>query len=288
MENLSQLLSWRNIATGATLYFGTLVFYRLFLHPLAKFPGPKLAAITRYFEAYFDIVQNGQYTFKIAEMHKKYGMVTWRIFCYSKLICFRKGPIVRISPYELHINDPAFFEQLYRQEGRWDKYVWAHNGFSVPDSTFSCINHDIHRVRRQSLNSFFSKVGIASRQDLIAKNVQKLCNRISHFSGTKSAVNLSAAISAFTRDTANEFILGKTYNNLDHEDFNASMTSMIQGSGSIWRITKHIPWFGPTLKSIPADWITKVADENTKLFIAFLKASSHCLCHASSLLIANL
>ena len=54
-------------------YLTSLAFYRLFLHPLANFPGPRLAALTRYYEAYFDVVQNGQYTFKIAELHRKYG-----------------------------------------------------------------------------------------------------------------------------------------------------------------------------------------------------------------------
>ena len=53
----------------------SLAFYRLFLHPLAKFPGPRLAALTRYYEAYYDVVWNGQYTFKIAELHRKYGTV---------------------------------------------------------------------------------------------------------------------------------------------------------------------------------------------------------------------
>ena len=53
-------------------YFASLAFYRLLLHPLANFPGPRLAALTRYYEAYYDVVQNGQYTFKIAELHRKY------------------------------------------------------------------------------------------------------------------------------------------------------------------------------------------------------------------------
>ena len=56
-----------------SLYLLTIAFYRLSLHPLAAFPGPKLAAVTRYYEAYYDIVRNGQYTFKIAELHKRYG-----------------------------------------------------------------------------------------------------------------------------------------------------------------------------------------------------------------------
>ena len=56
------------------LYATSLAIYRLYLHPLAGIPGPKLAALTRYYEAYFDICKGGVYTFKIGELHKKYGM----------------------------------------------------------------------------------------------------------------------------------------------------------------------------------------------------------------------
>lgn len=75
LTNLPQGLWWRIIVTGI-LCLASVTFYRLFLHPLAKFPGPKLAAVTRWYEAYYDVVQNGQYTFKIEEMHKRYGRTT--------------------------------------------------------------------------------------------------------------------------------------------------------------------------------------------------------------------
>ena len=66
---------WLPLMFTFSLYLISLAFYRLFLHPLAKFPGPKLAALSRFYEAYYDVVQNGQYTFKIAELHKEYGTV---------------------------------------------------------------------------------------------------------------------------------------------------------------------------------------------------------------------
>ncbi|GAW17296.1 hypothetical protein ANO14919_067510 [Xylariales sp. No.14919] len=71
MEASSDLLSWSRLALSIAVYFATLIFYRLFLHTLAGFPGPKLAAISRWYEAYYDVAQNGQYTSKIAELHKR-------------------------------------------------------------------------------------------------------------------------------------------------------------------------------------------------------------------------
>lgn len=75
MHLLQWLTTYQTTLVPLFLLYGVVLgVYRLFLHPLARFPGPKVAAISRWYEAYYDVVQNGQYTFKIAEMHKKYGM----------------------------------------------------------------------------------------------------------------------------------------------------------------------------------------------------------------------
>lgn len=47
--------------------------WRLFFSPLANIPGPRLAALTFWNEAYYDIILGGKYTWKIAEYHKAYG-----------------------------------------------------------------------------------------------------------------------------------------------------------------------------------------------------------------------
>lgn len=74
MDGLLNLLSWRYVVATAITYYATLAFYRLYLHRLARFPGPRLAAISTWYEGYYDIIQGGQYTFKIAQMHKQYGI----------------------------------------------------------------------------------------------------------------------------------------------------------------------------------------------------------------------
>ncbi|RYP22145.1 hypothetical protein DL767_009119 [Monosporascus sp. MG133] len=224
MEDFTDLLSWRHVAATVAVYFATLVIYRLFLHPLARFPGPRLAAISRWYEAYYDVVKNGQYTFKIAELHKQYG------------------PIIRISPYELHVNDPAFYDTLYCQDGRWNKYDWAVDAFASKGAPLFTVDHNVHRARRQPLNPFFSKMKVASRQYQIRKHLHKLRERLSKFVVSRQTVNLGAALTAFTRDVANEFILSKAYNSLDRDDFDIAQLTASQGGGHIWRLSKHIRW----------------------------------------------
>jgi hypothetical protein len=101
--------------------------------------------------------------------------------------------------------------------------------------------------------------------------MDKLSRRVSGLTG--STFNLGAAISAFTRDSANEFITGKRYNELDLEDFGIGLSIASQGAGPFWRTTKHVRWFGPSVRAVPVDWVMKVADDNTKAFLGSLKVT---------------
>lgn len=61
------------LAAVAVVYILGGAIYRLFFSPIAGFPGPKLAALTYWYEFYYDVVKDGQYIFQIEKLHKCYG-----------------------------------------------------------------------------------------------------------------------------------------------------------------------------------------------------------------------
>lgn len=70
--------SWTETAIAIILLqLGWLIYgviYRLFLSPLAKIPGPKLAALTSWYEFYYDVIKPGKYVWKIKDLHTEYGV----------------------------------------------------------------------------------------------------------------------------------------------------------------------------------------------------------------------
>lgn len=74
---MSSLFSLAGISAVITsVYLISLAVYRLYLCPVAKFPGPRLAALTLWYEFYYDVILGGQYVFKIEQLHEQYGTTT--------------------------------------------------------------------------------------------------------------------------------------------------------------------------------------------------------------------
>lgn len=61
------------VAVGLIVYVLGVSIYRLYFSPLAKFPGPKMAALTAWYAGYHDLVRGGQYVHLVEEMHREYG-----------------------------------------------------------------------------------------------------------------------------------------------------------------------------------------------------------------------
>lgn len=208
---------WTSLVLAFTVYIVLLYAYRLFLHPLASFPGPSLAALTHWYEFYYDFCSpGGQYIFVIRDMHAKYG------------------PIVRISPDELHVNDTSFLPELMPAGGRRrDRYGRHTRIFGGSQAAGATLNHDLHRVRRGAMTKSFSKESVRRVEPIMRGKMKKLLGRLERFQETGEPVNLLPMFGAFTSDLVSERLYGLRPNWLEAPDFNQVFFEMVTVDGHL-------------------------------------------------------
>ncbi|CAO1597228.1 hypothetical protein XANCAGTX0491_001048 [Xanthoria calcicola] len=194
-------------------YLVILGVYRLYLHPIAGYPGPKLAALTTWYQAYYDIWLGGQFFLRIEEMHAQYG------------------PVVRINPHELHFNAPDFIDEIYAGPSRpRDKDPWNTRINLMRQSTVSTIPHDLHRGRRAPMGKYFSKSNIRRLDSTIQENLGEFLERLEKSRSSREVIPLTHAFRALTCDIITSYSFGACSGFLSREDYNAPLWEAIYSS----------------------------------------------------------
>ncbi|KAK0742081.1 cytochrome P450 [Apiosordaria backusii] len=211
---------------------------RLYFHPLSKFPGPKLAALTLWYEFYWNVIKQGQLMWRIQEMHKQYGS------------------IVRINPHELHILDPQFYDELYGcgvdSKRKLDKYEWWTRLAVSGSSSFTTVSHDLHRLRRGALNPFFSVASVTKlERPLIMSKVEKLSARLAKIAESGEIFRLDAALMALTMDITCDYCFGRDRNYLDKPDFELQYKQAVIGATDGCFLLMQFPWIPSVMNRIP-------------------------------------
>lgn len=80
-------------------------------------------------------------------------------------------------------------------------------------------SHELHRLRRSALNSFFSKRSISKLEPTIQHVVDHACTLVERTASTGCAVNLRNFFAAFSADVVGEVAFGSTYGFLDRPNF---------------------------------------------------------------------
>lgn len=210
------------------------VIYRLYLSPISSFPGPKLAALSFWYEFYYDIYPlYGQYTFHIRDLHEKYG------------------PIIRINPHELHISTPEFYETLYSSNKKTDKWYWFTKMFGLDDSIFGTVDHDKHRARRAPLNPFFSVQSVRRLQPMIQERVHVCLERMRGLRTTGQLMNVVVVTSAFSNDVIMMYSFGRMYHRLEAPDFDVFNHDSNHEAGKMGFLMKHAIWILRIIQALP-------------------------------------
>ncbi|KAI0543835.1 cytochrome protein [Xylaria curta] len=238
------------VAASFILYVLGLGYYRLYLSPLASVPGPKLAALTGWVEAYYELLhgEGGQFMLKYREWHEKYG------------------PIIRITPYEVHIQDASFFDTLYATNRASMKRKEHVHRFNNPTSAFVTPDHALHRLRRGALNPFFSKRAISERAQNIQKQMDIVSKRLkTEFQNTGRILVVNEMWGCFATDIITEYCFERRYDFIREPNFKAlfvkSLIDLLEGVHWVtqfpwlstimnWMPDAIIAWIDPRMESV--------------------------------------
>ncbi|KAL4947493.1 cytochrome P450 [Aspergillus filifer] len=226
------------------IYNALVIIYRLYFSPLAKIPGPKIAAATPWYETFIDLWYNN-FPDVLANMHKKYG------------------PIVRVTPWEISINDPDYYNEVYVTAGRRRTNFDAgpRSGLGMQDAISITEDHDTHEMRRKAVANFFSRQNVTRVESRIHNEARLLDAKLHKLKGTGTIVPLDHAFTAFTGDLVGQFTCGENPQLVEGPDFTPQWHKSLYSVLDVVPLFRHIGWLSYLAKFVPVSLLKALYPE---------------------------
>lgn len=165
------------------------------------------------------------------------------------------GPVIRITPNEIHLSDPENYDKIYHQGSKYAKSPNFYNALCVPNSAFGLCSNELHRIRRGALNPMFSHKRVQELESVIRDKALTVCKLMQEGMAKRVPVDLHHAFRALSMDTTSDYAFNKSYHFLDKEDLGAYFFRMSHGIGPALWIFQQFPSFqAAALKTPP--WLT--------------------------------
>ncbi|KAL2814304.1 cytochrome P450 [Aspergillus granulosus] len=174
----------------------SLCLYRLYIHPLSKVPGPRLAACTSLWLAFHTYI--GDECTVIFELHKKYG------------------PVLRVAPNDVDIASGDAIEPIYLNRGGFPKTA-VYSKFDIEGHTtiFSTLTLPERASRAKAVAPLFSTASIRDSQDALNAVVNDFVGRIRRDAKSGQPVNVLQIARAFAIDAVTTYLFQERYGALD-------------------------------------------------------------------------
>ncbi|KAK4173614.1 putative cytochrome P450 E-class, group I [Triangularia setosa] len=216
--------------------FTSITLYRLYFHRLRSFPGPKLAAITKFWHVWQ--CRHGKNHLVIESLRQKYGN------------------IIRTGPEELTIIDPSVPAAIDGSRSNCTKAVWY--DFLLPEialnTTRSIHEHD---QRRKVWDRGFSSQATVQYEDRVRHHAQLLAKRIDGLSKEGKGVNVSEWFYFFTFDVMGEFAFGQGFEMLQSQKWHWAVR-LLRRAMSLLGPFSAVPWLAQIAFYItPWMWIVR-------------------------------
>ncbi|KAL2681747.1 cytochrome P450 monooxygenase-like protein [Phyllosticta citricarpa] len=209
--------------------------YDIYFHPLARFPGPKLAAATRYWKVWVECFQAKSFVHELKKLHARYGKV-------------------------LHLCEPSAYHDIYNSRNRWDKDPFLYRSFTKDESSFGYLDYRTAKQRRDIIGKSFSPSAVSQCEELLVDKIGELCIALEACREVKKSVDLSLAYRCMTLDVVMYFCFGTSVHALKAPDFRSPFLIAVEASTPLGLRFKHFPLYkalllavAPTLSKFSSD-----------------------------------
>ncbi|KAJ5389697.1 Cytochrome P450 E-class group I [Penicillium cataractarum] len=197
-ELLDLQLTYHGLLRGfgfllATYWFTWIVYARVF-HPLARFPGPFWASVSRAWIVRSVIRGNPHETQRL--LHAKYGR------------------IVRIAPNELAISDPEAIKTIYGVNSGFTKtdfYLAFRAPYTRYPDHFTSTDEKVHAQRRRIVNGVYNMQSILQSEPYVNKCTDVLLQKFGDFADSKSSIDLLEWARMYAYDVIGELYFSKMF-----------------------------------------------------------------------------
>ncbi|OTA52103.1 isotrichodermin C-15 hydroxylase [Hypoxylon sp. EC38] len=199
--NLTQLVS--GASALVLIYALGIIVYRLFFHPLAKYPGPSLAKITDAYQLYH--AWKGDRHLEFWRLHEKYGK------------------IVRFGPNSVSFNSNTALKEIYGFKANVRKAEFYDAFVHPAPNTHNTRDKALHARKRRVLSQAFSDSAIKEMEKYILANIRSFCDQIGLGSsderkGWTVSKNMADWCNYLAMDILGDLCFGKAFHMLERPD----------------------------------------------------------------------
>lgn len=161
------------------------------------------------------------------------------------------GPVVRITPYEVHLADHEHFDTIFHVGSKFTKSPIYYGSLCIPHATHTTRFNDVHRRKRARLNPMFSRRMVLELEDVIHDKADRVMAITARGVAAKEPIDLHHAFRCVSVDVITEYAFNKSYNLLDSLDLGAHFFRMVRGLGPAKYFFQQFPSLQPLALKVP-------------------------------------
>jgi len=167
------------------------------------------------------------------------------------------GPVVRITPNEIHLSDPENYDKINYVGTKYSKSPEFYDNFCLPYSTFATPSNEVHAIRRAALNPLFSRKRVLDLEEVIQDKVDKLIRRTTEAQQQGKPIDVHHAFRAISIDVISDYAFGKSFDILEAPDLGKKFFEMVQGLGPTMWFFQQFSSIRPLAQKTPK-WVAEL------------------------------